>query len=318
MTNAKDHCQQVIAHHSKSFALASRLLEPEVRDDAVVVYAWCRYCDDAVDLAESSEEQIDKLAQLENELNQVYSQTAPDDAVLAAFREVTERRGIPEHYPRELLAGMRMDIEQSIYDTTEELLLYCYRVAGVVGLMMAHVLGVDDPNEGETALRHATHLGMAMQLTNICRDVLEDWERGRLYLPLDLLGDAAATLRDALVDGKELPRGRAPAIGDAMQKLLVLADQYYDSGTAGLWHLSWRSALSIRTARRVYAEIGERVRAKGCDPWKGRAIVPNREKIRLAAGALVQSLWEMPRRWWRPVTLQIPRVKLRFPDAAVL
>ncbi len=195
-----------ISHHSKSFALASALLGRRVRDQTAIVYTWCRRADDAVDAASSDPRTA--LAQLRLELDDVYSQRAVDP-VLAAFAEVVRDRAIPRCYPDELLAGMAMDVESTRYRTLDDLITYCWRVAGVVGLMMSHVFGVST----NSALPRAVHLGIAMQLTNICRDVVEDWERGRLYVPDAVLErHGAAGLRDQIVprrsdfDGFRSPR----------------------------------------------------------------------------------------------------------------
>ena len=127
--------RRIIAHHSKSFSLASRLLPPEVRDRAVVVYAWCRRADDAVDLAPAAQAP-EALENLQRELDVVYDGGELQDPILAAFRHVTQTCKIPRHYPQELLEGLAMDATGTDYDGMPRLLQYCYRVAGTVGLMM--------------------------------------------------------------------------------------------------------------------------------------------------------------------------------------
>jgi phytoene synthase len=285
-----DTCRRVIAEHSKSFALASRLLPPECRDDAAVVYAWCRHADDAVDLASASE-QPRALAELRTELDAVYAGKPQTDPVLAAFQAVSGERGIPREYPEELLAGMEMDVVGTEYDSLDRLLQYCFRVAGTVGLMMCHVLGV----QASHAVRHAAHLGMAMQLTNIARDVLEDWERGRLYIPDCILEECGAPdLRAGL--GSPLPQAVREPLGRAVRRLLEEAERFYQSGDAGLPLLSWRSALSVRTARLVYSRIGERIERKSCDVFAGRMYVPAPAKLLLVARALAAAGAELPSR----------------------
>ena len=171
-------CRRRIAAGSRSFALAAGLLPRRSRNAALVVYAWCRRADDAIDRAPPAARPR-ALAGLHDELERIARGTATGDPVIDAFGTVASATGMPWHYPREMLAGMRMDLEQAAYDDLGELLHYCYRVAGTVGLMMTHVLTLRD----DTALQAAAQLGVAMQLTNICRDVLEDWQLGRLYLP---------------------------------------------------------------------------------------------------------------------------------------
>jgi phytoene synthase len=276
-------CRRTIARHSKSFSLASRLLAPSCRDDAVVLYAWCRSADDAVDLARP-EGQKRAVERLRAELVSVYRGDSQSTAVLAAFQDVVVRCGIPQDYPKELLCGMEMDVIHTRYETLQTLLLYCYRVAGIVGLMMCHVMGV----RSRRALRHAAHLGMAMQLTNICRDVLEDWQRGRLYVPEEVLASCgAAGLASEL--GRPLPRSSRPSLGQAIESLLREADRFYRSGDEGMALLDWRSALATRTARLVYARIGDRIARQRHDVFAARAYVPLTDKLRLALRAAVRA-----------------------------
>lgn len=283
-------CRRVIAEHSKSFHLASRLFPRGRREEASAVYAWCRGCDDAIDLA-PRDEHAAALAGLRERLRSVYAGEPQPEAVLRCFQEVVFRRRIPIEYPLELLEGMAMDVEIASYDTVDDLLLYCWRVAGVVGMMMCHVMGVSD----ERAAPHAAHLGVAMQLTNISRDVLEDWARGRVYVPADWLSaDLARQLREGL--GGPLPDKAGPELATATRRLLALADRYYVSADAGMAYLEPRSALAVRTARLVYAEIGAEIERRGFDVLLGRAVVSRRRKLRLAVRAGRRFLADR-RRW---------------------
>jgi phytoene synthase len=301
-------CRRTIARHSKSFALASRLLPPSCRDDAVVLYAWCRSADDAVDLTRP-EDQTQALERLRAELFSVYRGEPQSTGVLAAFQDVVVRCGIPQDYPEELLRGMEMDVSHAGYETLQDLLFYCYRVAGVVGLMMCHVMGVRD----RCALRHAAHLGMAMQLTNICRDVLEDWQRGRLYVPEEILASCgAAGLARGL--GRPLPRSSRASLRRAVESLLREADRFYRSGDAGMPLLDWRSALATRTASLVYARIGDRIARQRHDVFAARAYVPLADKLQLALRALTRAprdlLGELLRGFVRAPLTDV----LRFPQ----
>lgn len=301
---AREAARRVLAAKSKSFAFATKLLPPDVANNVVVLYAYCRRADDEVDLAPAAEQSA-RLAGLRAELEQVYSAHAPRDAALAAFAQVVHECEIPRRYVVDLLAGMQMDVDGASYATLEDLALYAYRVAGVVGLMMCHVMGVRDPR----ALEHAAHLGIGMQLTNIARDVLEDWQRGRLYLPDTLLArHGAGQLRAQLPAQLPAAGAAAPAfpveyasgVARATADLLVSADAYYVSGDAGMLDLSARCGLAVRTARLVYAAIGDRVRAQRCDPLAGRAVVPGREKLLLAAKAAWQTARAAPQLWLSP------------------
>jgi len=286
--------QQTIAHHSRSFALASKLLPASVRRDALVLYAYCRRADDAVDLA-PREAQPAALVALRAELDAVYAESAgaplaedtraaaERDPITRAFAEVVRRHQIPRDYPQALIAGMEMDVAGMRYQRWADVQRYSYCVAGTVGRMMCHVMGVSD----ERALQHAEDLGIAMQLTNICRDVLEDWQHGRLYLPADVLerygaGDVAGAL------GGPLPEHAGLAL--AIEHVLDRADEFYRSGDAGLRYLSPRCRLAIRTARLVYSSIGDELRARGCDPRVGRVFVTTPRKLALAARAAWDTL----------------------------
>lgn len=275
---------RVIHQHSKSFALASRLLPPVVRDEAAIVYAFCRRADDAIDLA-PAEEQPARLAALRAELDSVYRGEPMADAILAEFQTVVAARRIPREYPDELLAGMAMDAAGHFYRTLDDLLRYAFRVAGTVGLMMCHVMGV----RRDDALRNATHLGVAMQLTNICRDVAEDWGRGRVYLPRDLL-DRAGAPPLAPGPGAPIPRETAPALARVVADLIALADRYYRSGDEGLSALAPRSALSVRAARLIYSRIGAILARRAFDPLSGRAVVSTARKLWLVARAAVETI----------------------------
>ncbi len=280
-----------IAHHSKSFALASRLLPPAIRRDAVVLYAWCRYADDAIDEAPSHAYAMDALARLRAELASLYRREPQRDAVLAALQDVLERRQIPQLYPEELLAGMQMDLDGARYADRAALQLYCWRVAGVVGLMMCHVMGVADAR----ALRPAAQLGLAMQLTNICRDVAEDWQRDRLYLPDDVLdGHGLRGLHNHL--GQPLPVDAAARLPGAIQTLLAEADGYYLAGRQGLLELPWRCALAIAVAAAVYADIGRALAHQELDPLRGRAHTTSGRKLWLVLCATLGQLATVPQR----------------------
>jgi phytoene synthase len=249
------------------------------------------------------------LSRMRGELQQVFGGESVKDPILRAFQEVTQERQIPRCYAEELLLGLQMDVEFTRYQTLDELLLYCYRVAGTVGLMMCHVMGVADPR----ALRHAAHLGMAMQLTNICRDVLEDWERRHLYLPDDLLGaEAARELWSRR--GLAFPQELDPAVRGAVAQLLHQAAALYRSGDAGLRWLSWRCALAVRTARLVYAAIGDVVAARGHDVRAGRAIVPGSRKLLFAGRAFLLGLGEAPGRLFCTSRHEVPARALRFAE----
>jgi 15-cis-phytoene synthase len=267
-----------LAAGSRSFALAGRLLPPRCRDDAAVVYAFCRWADDLVDHAPPGGAAA-AVVRLQAEVAAVFSGASQSDPVLAAFQEVALRRAIAREHVDGLIAGFAMDAHPLpiVYRTWEELLLYCFRVAGTVGLMMCQVMGSRDPR----AARHAAALGMGMQLTNIARDVAEDWASGRLYVPREALGPGGGTL----VPGGPLDPGAAALLTRAVPALLAAAAPFYRWGDAGLPALDGRAAVSVRAARLIYSAIGDRLAARGCDVAGPRVVVSRARKLALFARA---------------------------------
>jgi 15-cis-phytoene synthase len=299
----------ILAVGSKSFALAGLLLDESSRADAAVLYAWCRRADDRVDdagLARSAR----ATRELRRELDDLYGGRGGTPLELA-LTDVIERRHIPRAYFEALLDGFAMDAERWTYTTWADLDRYAYRVAGVVGLMMCHVLGVRD----DRCLRAAAHLGMAMQLTNIARDVAEDWQRERQYLPSSLI--SPGELRAAMQAGHPADPSRQ-RIATAVAALLARADDFYRSGFAGLVDLGWRNALAIGAAGRIYRAIGHILAGRRYDALAGRAVVSLPRKLWATAAAALSLLRALPARFRdrkRPV--RPPHTTLRF-DHVVL
>jgi 15-cis-phytoene synthase len=200
---------------------------------------------------------------------------------VAEFRAAAARLGLPLESALELIAGVRSDLERVRMETDAELLRYCYRVASTVGLMMSAVLGV----RRREALPHAVDLGIAMQLTNIARDVAEDAAMGRVYLP-------AERLRRAGVDPEALVAGTADRarVAQVVCQLLELADAYYRSADGGMRDIPLRVRPAILVASRVYRAIGVRLRRRGADALAGRTVVPWHEKLFWASRALGATL----------------------------
>ena len=303
--------RDTIQHHSKSFSFASTLLPSAARRDVEVLYTWCRRADDAIDLAPVDRRPAE-LDRLRSELDPIYGDMVVDDPLGAAMHSLVREHRIPRLYPDELLEGMAMDVARVDYEVTETLLQYCYRVAGTVGLMMSHVIGVRDPS----ALQPAVHLGLAMQLTNICRDVLEDWENGRLYLPHDVLARHGAESLPARL-GEPLPVEFRDALRATVGELLELADDYYTSADRGFVDLPWRAGFAVRTARLVYADIGTAIRRNDCDVFAGRAFVSSRRKYALGVRALAASSAEAPYRVRHRYSRALLTGALEFPDDVV-
>jgi phytoene synthase len=259
----------VLRRHARSFSWAGRLLPARVRADATALYAWCRRCDDAVDLVSDPAAARAAVVQLRAELDGIYGPRDLADPILAGFQDVVRRTELPRRPCDELLDGMEMDLGPVRYQTFAELVVYCRRVAGTVGLLMAHLFGVRDA--GTLAL--ASDLGVAMQLTNICRDVAEDERRGRVYLPAELL------------DGARSPMAGGTNTARAVAELLRRADVFYRRGDQGLAALPVSVGLAMRAARLIYSEIGAVVRRRAFDVTRGRAVVSPARKLWLVLRA---------------------------------
>jgi phytoene synthase len=292
----------IIRRHSKSFSLASWLLGSDTRDDAVALYAYCRRADDAIDLVPAGEADASVL-RLARELDDVYAGRGCSEPVLAEFQRLVFEKGIPRAYPQALLEGFQADASGVTYETIDDLYRYCWCVAGSVGAMMCHVTGVSR----ERAVVHGVHLGMAMQLTNICRDVAEDWEHGRLYLPKDMTPGL-----DQFRTSRQLPPAYRGVVGRAVRRLLAAADVLYRSGDAGLPHLAFRSRVAVASARQLYSGIGERILSSGADALAGRAVVPTHSKIWRVGRACASCVRiAVTAKRFRAVTLSRP---IRFPE----
>jgi phytoene synthase len=212
---------------------------------------------------------------LEDKTRRALAGEATDDPAFAAFQRVVQRHGIPAQHPLDLLQGFRMDVEGRTYRSLPDTLLYAYHVAGVVGVMMAYVMGVRDLD----TLRRASDLGLALQLTNIARDVIEDAKGGRIYLPGDWLPrdslDAAATPAAIAEPANRL------AVFAATERLLAEAEPYYASARWGLKSLGFRSAWAVAAALGVYRQIGFKVRAMGPAGMDRRASTGDLTKLGL-------------------------------------
>ncbi|HXJ33264.1 MAG TPA: phytoene/squalene synthase family protein [Candidatus Eisenbacteria bacterium] len=272
------HCRAAIHRHSRSFYAASRLLPARVRDAAVATYAFCRAADDAVDEAGSAIDARIRHAAVLRRLDRIYRGEPVDTASGRAFALVVAAARIPREEPEALLAGMAQDLGPVRIADEDALLLYCYRAAGVVGRMMSRIMGRSDA----AALGRAAHLGIAMQLTNIARDVGEDTTRDRIYLPSGWLAEAGGSETEVLA-------ARAtPAVRRVTLRVLGLAELYYDSGIAGIGMLPASCRPAILSAALLYRAIGRRVAARDGDGVTERARVSGIGKAGLIAVAAVR------------------------------
>ena len=261
-----------LSRHGRSFHFASKLLDPQTANRSARLYRFCRYVDDIADDAED----LDLARQRLDKISAMLVDCISDDPVIADFLDLTRECRIEIEPALELLRGVRSDLDLVRFADEAELLRYCYRVAGTVGLMMCAVLGVRQPQ----AYPFAIDLGIAMQLTNIARDVAEDAAQGRRYLPASMVGE----VEPSEIEHPDPELRNRLALG--VDALLNLAERYYDSGQRGLVFLPNRARLGIRVAARVYRRIGKRIRRNDCASWRGRAIVPGWQKVGVALWAI--------------------------------
>lgn len=285
------HCREAIRTGSLSFHAASKLLPSSVRDPALALYAFCRLADDAVD---DSDDKGPAVLGLRDRLDLVYAgrpRNAPADR---AFAAVVAEFDMPGALPEALLEGLAWDASGRRYDSLSALLTYCARVAAAVGAMMCVLMRVRQAD----ALARACDLGLAMQLTNIARDVGEDARAGRLYLPLDWLRDAGIDAEAFLADPVS-----TPALRDLTRRLLSEAETLYHRCEAGIPALPLRCRPGIFAARHVYAGIGGAVARQGYDSvtrrgrttgwqklgWLGLSVARSAATVALPGSALLHA-----------------------------
>lgn len=281
---SSDHaaCAETLRGGSRSFHAAGRLLPAGFARDATALYAFCRVADDAIDHAPDP---AAALPALRARLDALYAGAPHDHPADRAFAALVARHALPRDLPDLLFEGFAWDAEGRRYADFAALMDYAARVAGTVGAMMALLMGVRD----RAVLARATELGMAMQLSNIARDVGEDARNGRLYLPLAWLAEAGIEPAAFLA-----APAMSPALRGVVARLLVEADLLYARALPGIAHLPAACRPAIQVAAALYAAIGRRAGRPDFDCVAARAVVPPREKAVLAAGALVATL--RPRR----------------------
>ena len=292
-----------ISAGSVSFRFASQLFDLQTRERSWLLYSWCRACDDITDgqtLGHDAERVADPAARIAFLHEKTAAAFAGEETGLVPFdalRVVAAECAIPQAIAADHLAGFERDAAGWRPATTDDLLSYCYQVAGAVGVMMAHVMGVD-PSDEDT-LHRAADLGIAFQLANIARDIVEDARVGRIYLPTEWLAAEGLTGAD-LAD----PRHR-PALARLARRLSEMADAYRRSARIGAARLPFRSRWAVLSASGIYGEIATRAAALGPRAWDGRISTSKAEKAALVMEAFWEALWPVkpvPRTalWTRP------------------
>ena len=272
-------CIAMMQGGSKTFFAASRLLPTRVRYQAIALYAFCRVADDCVDHAAPGDRPLEALGQ---RLDAIFAGTPMDHVEDHALSMVVAQVGLPRHLLEALIEGFAWDAQGRLYQSLDEVLDYSARVAGSVGAMMCWIMG---PRDAPTLAR-ACELGLAMQLTNIARDVGEDARMGRLYLPRQWLRqsglDPDAWLR--------APRF-GPALSSVISRLLDEADRLYERARPGIAQLPPDCRAAIYSASLIYGEIGHQLRREGLNSVDHRTVVSGSRKLALLASAWTQATW---------------------------
>ena len=289
--------ERTIREGSKSFRFASNLFDQQTRERAWLLYAWCRACDDLADgqtlghdaVAPADPER--RIAFIRETTGRALAGQEVGIAPFDALRVVARECAIPRRFIDDHLAGFALDAAGWRPDSEEDLLLYCYHVAGAVGCMMAVVMGVSP--DDDTLLDRAADLGIAFQLANISRDLIEDLEVGRLYLPPDWLGEGG-------MDGQDR---RALAI--IAERLAKLVGAYEASARVGAAQLPFRSRWAVLSAANIYGAIARKVVERGEHAWDSRTVIHKPRKLIFVARALAECVippapFDRDRLWTRP------------------
>jgi phytoene synthase len=280
---AYQECRRITRREARNFYYAFVLLSPERRRAIYVAYALCRFCDDAVDSESSTDEKLRRLGELRRLLAQCYEGRA-DEPVFVGLAQVARDYAIPQEYFDDVLSGMEADLVKTRYQDFDELRRYCYQVASAVGLICIHIFGFQD----ERARDHAIDLGLAMQLTNIARDVKEDLEFGRIYIPQDELARFGCTEDDL----------RAERVNDAFRELMRFQTQraftYFQSGFQLLPYLNPRSRACVSVLGGIYRRLLDRIEAADYDVFSQRVSLSTTQKLGVMAQSWATSMW--PRR----------------------
>ncbi len=231
-----------IKHYGKSFFWAGKFLKKEIFADCAILYAFCRVADDLVDENKNSKTKIDKFIK-------EYSDTKSKNIIISKFRKIKEKYNIPEKFINDLFYGIKLDTKIVKIKSKNELIKYSYYVAGTVGAMMAHILNTTDPK----AIKHAIDLGIAMQLTNIARDIVIDAKLGRIYLPQNLLSQ---NIKVTDIINEKFDRSK---LFSAVTKIINMSKKFYKSGNDGIRYLPSSNRYPIFLASSLYQGIGVKI-----------------------------------------------------------
>ena len=284
LTDAYEECRLITKREAKNFFYAFITLPAAKRRAIYAAYAFCRYCDDAVDEVASPEAKQAALVNLTDRLDDAY-QRQPEGPVFTALAHTAQIYDIPQRYFQDVIRGVEMDLANNRYQTYEELRLYCYRVASVVGLICLQIFGYRHPK----AVEYAVDLGLAMQLTNILRDVQEDMARDRIYLPIE-------EIRSLRILGRGYLRNEVR--NDAQRRLIAFqvqrAQALFQNGAKLLPYLSIRSRACPAVLAAIYTRILRRIASNDYNVFGGRISLSSREKLLVMTTTWLKSLLPHP------------------------
>jgi 15-cis-phytoene synthase len=277
LMHAYSHCRAMTRLHAKTFYMATRFLPNHKQRSIFAIYGMCRYLDDLVDENEdlmnqekiTCDEILLKLEKFKEKLINTYNGNEQDDPIMLAFSDTLNSFNISIDYPMLLMEGVKMDLTKDRYDSFDELYDYSYKVASVVGLMTSEVFGYDNPD----AVQHAVDLGIAMQLTNILRDVGEDLEKNRIYLPKQEL-DRFEISEEDLFSHK-----MSDNFISFMKFQIERTRKYYESADLGIGMLERDSRLPVGLARENYSRILSKIEENGYNVFQHRAFLNSTEKL---------------------------------------
>ena len=282
--SAAAYCKKLTTRSKSNFYYAFLFLPRERREALEAVYAYCRLVDDVVDEEAPVAKKLEGIAKWRLELDAVYGDRPSSHPVTARLRAAVSRFAIRREDMEAIIDGCAMDIEKSRYETWDELRLYCYRVASAVGLMCIEIFGYT-PSQVDAVRRYAIDLGIALQLTNILRDVAEDAARGRVYLP-------AEDLRAFGVGDGELVAGKAsPAFVRMMEFQAARARSHYLRARASISTYERSKLVIAEIMGDIYYALLEEIEAKQFDVFGVKTTVRRRDKMRIALGNFAKAQW---------------------------
>lgn len=283
---AYSHCRSITRTHAKTFYMATRFLPYHKQRSIFAIYGLCRYLDDLVDEAEdlvfqrkiSRVEVFEKLESFKEKLINTYRGEEGDDPILVAFADVLNRYNVSIDLPLLLLNGVSMDLTKNRYENFDELYDYSYKVASVVGLMTSEIFGY----KNKKALNHAIDLGIAMQLTNILRDVGEDLRRNRIYIPKEDL------LKFNLEEDDLFRNDVSEKFIDMMKFQIERAKKFYESAEKGIPMLNRDSRLPVMLAKENYSRILSKIEENDYQVFNQRAYLNSTEKFSILPKVILQ------------------------------